>query len=703
MLLELVVALAGVSLIQGANFGLISSANTFDRPFKSESNGPLKCYVGILSIGGLNPTNVGAEVLCDGFCGSMSTTLGGNQFISFHCFPQSYCEGAGMVNKCSQTEKVTGCCCSTDNCNLNGTNIVGSLAVQPTEEAIVCYTGITTSGIIQPGSGWNVCRGECMTIKNGDGSDATVVYSCFPTSVSQTLGTVNNCQMVENGISACACTSDSCADPSIQQYRGDTLSCYVGVLCPAMTLNAGAQTACDGRCASLSGMVNGLKFTTFHCVPHQVCKTLLNGNTCAPLPGDRAITACCCNDRDNCNIYQQNVTDMIPDPPGAFDSEDSPISCWTGIYVNGVPVTATGFETCFGRCASITLNTTIGKTSTTATLYSCNPREVCTSLRMNNGCKALTPGTLGCCCDSDACIYPRRNRVPGAPLMCYVGLFAPGSGINAGGEMVCDGQCATLSSYVSGNKVTIFQCLSSNTCSALGLDNTCASLPMDRQYMVCCCDNSRSCNIAGYTKNITAHPLPISTRPISCWNGEYLNGQPVDKPRGFQVCNGQCASFTQEFIYIGNKESATSYFCSADDVCQALNITNRCSSPYPGATACCCNTDSCLYPDNNRSPSNYLRCHVGMNATGFSTGQEVICDGKCSSLTTVTATDTITTYQCSPTSVCQNLGLNNTCKALPGNSAGTTACCCDTADSCNYHGNPAEAINDHSNGPVLLV
>ncbi|VDL84448.1 unnamed protein product [Nippostrongylus brasiliensis] len=138
------------------------------------------------------------------------------------------------------------------------------------------------------------------------------------------FGTVNNCQMVGNGISACACTSDSCADPSIQQYRGNTLSCYVGILCPAMTINAGAQ--------------------------------------------------------------------IIPDPPGAFDSEDSPISCWTGIYVNGVPVTATG---------------------------------------------------------------------------------------------------------------------------ALGLDNTCTSLPMDRQYM-----------------NITAHPLPISTRPISCWNGEYLNGQPVDKPRG---------------------------------------------------------------------------------------------------------------------------------------------------------------------------
>ncbi|VDL64008.1 unnamed protein product [Nippostrongylus brasiliensis] len=387
MLLELVVALAGVSLIQGANFGSISSANDFNeiQPFKSESNGPLKCYVGILSIGGLNPTDVGAEVLCDGLCGTI---------------------GASMVNKCSQTGEVTGCCCSTDNCNLNGTNIVGSLAVQPTEEAIVCYTGITTSGIIQPGSGWNVCRGECMTIKNGDGSDATVVYSCFPTSVSQTLGTVNNCQMVGNGITACACTSDSCADPSIQ---------------------------------------------------------------------------------------------MIPDPAGAFDSEDSPISCWTGIYVNGMPV-------------------------------------------------------------------------PGVPLMCYVGLFAPGSGINAGGEMACDGQCATLSSYVSGNKVTIFQCLSSNTCSALGLDNTCASLPMDRQYM-----------------NITAHPLPISTRPISCWNGEYLNGQPLDKPRGYQVCNGQCASFTQDFIYEGNKE---------------------------------------------------------------------------------------------------NLGLNNTCKALPGNSAGTTACCCDTADSCNYHGNP---------------
>ncbi|KIH49162.1 ET module [Ancylostoma duodenale] len=156
------------------------------------------------------------------------------------------------------------------------------------------------------------------------------------------------------------------------------------------------------------------------------------------LPGDREVQACCCDNVNNCNVALQNRTDV------------------TGTLFR--------FQSCNGQCASITLNTTLNGFSHLASMYMCNPTIVCRALDMYNKCSVIEPGLGGCCCNSDACIYPPRNRNPGNPLQCYVGLYALKAAVNVGAAVVCDGQCFSLSGNVNGDKVTTFHCVPLNVC-----------------------------------------------------------------------------------------------------------------------------------------------------------------------------------------------------------------------------------------------
>ncbi|VDM82813.1 unnamed protein product, partial [Strongylus vulgaris] len=194
------------------------------------------------------------------------------------------------------------------------------------------------------------------------------------------MGMINNCVTVESGVQGCCCNTDGCLTPR-------------------------------------------------KCVPTPVCKSLPLHNSCASLPGDRAVKGCCCDYKNSCNVEQANITNInIPVPA---PSNEFPISCWTGIYVNGNAITSAGFQSCYGECASVTLQTTMNNTQANATIYMCDPTSVCRGLNMSNTCATVETGLSGCCCNDDACLTPTRTP--------------------------CMGMCSTLNGIVNGDNITTFQ------------------------------------------------------------------------------------------------------------------------------------------------------------------------------------------------------------------------------------------------------
>ncbi|RCN24004.1 ET module [Ancylostoma caninum] len=297
----------------------------------------------------------------------------------------------------------------------------------------------------------------------------------------------NKCATVEPGVSGCCCDSDACLTP--QKSPANPLTCYVGLNAPKANINIGAEVNCNGMCSSLNAMVNGDNVTTFQCVPRSVCKSFSAYNSCNSLKGDREVTGCCCDTANACNLASRpDIT-----PPTPAPNTDFPISCWSGIYVNGNPLSTPGYQSCKGQCASLTLTTTFQGQTHNATMYTCDPTSVCKSLNMSNQCVTLESGVSGCCCNSDACLTPRKS--PGNPLQCYVGLSAPNAGVNVGAEVFCDGMCSSLSGKVNGDSITTFQCVPTTVCKSLGVDNACAGLPGDREVNGCCCDYKNSCSL----------------------------------------------------------------------------------------------------------------------------------------------------------------------------------------------------------------
>ncbi|KAK6039238.1 ET module [Cooperia oncophora] len=327
-------------------------------------------------------------------------------------------------------------------------------------------------------------------------------------------------------------------------------------------------------------------------------------NSCNTLKGDREVTGCCCDSSNSCNT-----------PPGVGVSQlsqalengkDGPKEFYCFRY-----------QSCKGQCASLTLTTTVLGQTHNATMYTCDPTSVCKALNMNNQCQTLESGVSGCCCNTDACLTPRKS--PGNSLQCYVGIRAPNAGVNVGAEVYCDGMCSSLSGVVNGDKVTTFQCAPISVCKSLGIDNACTGLPGDREISGCCCDYANSCNLQmsnntdvsslEITDSNSANleswdeggsivpptPSPSSEFPVSCWSGIYVNNNAIT-PAGFQSCLGECASVTLQTTINAQQHNATIYTCDPTSICQALNMSNRCSSVEPGVSGCCCSDDGCLTP-----------------------------------------------------------------------------------------------------------
>ncbi|VDN20295.1 unnamed protein product [Cylicostephanus goldi] len=463
------------------------------------------------------------------------------------------------------------------------------------EFPISCWSGVYVNGTAISNAGYQSCNGECAYISLTTSMTGVTynaeIYTCDPTSVCSSMGTINNCLTLEPGVQACCCNSDACLTP--KRKPGNPLTCYVGMYAVKAGINTGGEVWCNGQCSSLRTTVNNDDVTTFQCIPTTACKYLGLNNGCGTLTGDRDVTACCCDYANGCNLAMNNRTDITVPTPSPLP--EFPISCWSGVYVNGTPITNIGFQTCYGECASVALTTGMGTVTYKAEIYTCDPTSVCNSMGMSNNCLTLEPGVQGCCCNTDACLTPRRK--PGNVLWCYVGLYAKRANVNVGGEVACDGQCSSLSGIVNGDMVTTFQCVPKSVCRSLALDNHCASLPGDRAVKGCCCDFGNSCNVnqTGIPDINIPSPAPSTEFPISCWSGIYVNGNAITNA-GFQSCFGECASVTLQTWVNGTQTNATIYTCDPTSVCKSLNMSNNCATVEPGLSGCCCNDDACLTP-----------------------------------------------------------------------------------------------------------
>lgn len=185
--------------------------------------------------------------------------------------------------------------------------------------------------------------GDCMVLSinssfNGQYMTASM-YTCDPTTICTSLNMTNRCHQLEPGVEGCCCSDSACIDPTKNPPkfpRGRPLTCYNGVVSGYNNLSAGAEQSCDGSCASLSSMVNGVNFTVFSCVPKQICSQLSLYDNCQTIQADRAITGCCCDNADNCNIFGYHV------PPPAPREHDFPIVCFQGIYLNNKGISIAG-------------------------------------------------------------------------------------------------------------------------------------------------------------------------------------------------------------------------------------------------------------------------------------------------------------------------------------------------------------------------
>ncbi|KAK6041356.1 ET module [Cooperia oncophora] len=426
---------------------------------RSKPGNVLWCYVGLSAPkAGIN---VGGEVVCDGQCSSLSAIINGDNVTTFQCAPTTICRSTPQRHHLYRS-------------------------------IIVCVERRYST----------TCFGECgsvtmQTTMNGQAHNATV-YMCDPTAVCQALNMSNTCMSMEVGLSGCCCNEDACLTPT-KSPLNNPLTCYVGLNAPKAGINVGAEVVCNGMCSSLNAIVNGDNVTTFQCVSRSVCKSfgLGVGYGCQTLRGDREVTGCCCDNGNGCNLAAR--PDIIQ--PTLAPYVEFPISCWSGVYVNGVPLSRPGYQSCNGECASLTLVTTINQVTHNATMYTCDPSSVCKALKMYNQCTTLETGLSGCCCDTDACLNP--TRVPGRPLWCYVGLIAKKAGVNVGAEVACNGMCSSLSGKVNGDDVTTFQCVPNRVCKTFLNTDGCATLQGDREITGCCCRNADSCNVAQLNRTDT--------------------------------------------------------------------------------------------------------------------------------------------------------------------------------------------------------
>ncbi|CAI4223659.1 unnamed protein product [Auanema sp. JU1783] len=555
---------------------------------------PLTCYVGLQTSSNIS---FGASVVCDGKCSSLSGIVGGQQVTTYHCVDSSICRSLELDDVCNTLyadQEVVACCCDNyDYCNLrDNTTKIPDPPTKNVEFPITCWSGVYLNGNAITPTKWTACSGDCVSVSLNttlNGTNTATLYTCDPSSVCTGLKTINSCANLQTGLRACCCNTDGCLDPKSARDPGNPLMCYVGV--KTGKVSSGASVPCNGKCSSLSGTINGTRIETFHCSDTSICRSLELDNECLPLPGDAEIQGCCCDNKNFCNLD----IDPAITPPPVSNFTEPPIACYSGLVINNVSILPAKYVSCQGECASIEIDTIIGQVRHSAALYTCDPSTVCQSLNVSNTCASLDVGVKGCCCNSDVCIDPTKNKSPDAPLTCYVGVYAAYNNFSVGADVVCAGKCASLETIIQNNKVKSYHCVQPAVCSTLALDNSCNTIRTDRDVTGCCCDNGNNCNALNepVSSNFNG-TTPGNT--IACWSGLYLNGNPLAKP-AYTSCTGDCAVIQFNTTAVGNTtNSLTLYTCDPVTVCNSLNLKNACNTvdSLPGITGCCCDSDACV-------------------------------------------------------------------------------------------------------------
>ncbi|CAI2354020.1 unnamed protein product [Caenorhabditis sp. 36 PRJEB53466] len=642
----------------------------------------LLCYVGVNTNYG--NTSVGAEVVCDGYCASVSAVVGsasGSAVVTaFHCAPRSLCRSLGLDNSNTTLyldRFVNAACCDVfDNCNViqSGVNITNFPPVAPNETPRACYSGIFVGGSQISDGGWIACKGDCVAVNlnttyNGNVTTASL-YTCDPSYVCKALNSTNRCTQLDEGLESCCCDSDACLDPTVTPPRkpyGDGNLCYVGAysydLSGKTIFNAGGEEYCQGNCAAVTSQLGGANLTVYACVPAYICNNLYVYDSCQSIWYDRTITGCCCTNGPNCNLNMVQPEPPRPEhPPRGRPRREYPITCPAGLIVDGYYQTPVEFTVCNGECASINVNATINGTTHTASFYTCDPSSVCYQLGVHNNCASPEPGVTACCCDTDACLDPSRNKtVPTPPLKCYVGLYSfANPALQTGAEQLCDGKCASINARVSNDNVTLFACVPHVLCRSLEIYDECARMdPYYPEFTACCCDNVDNCNVQiSHLNGIvnTSVPLtPLNDAPISCYSGLFINGSAYSAA-GWQTCQGECVSVSITSQFNGQAGTAALYTCDPSRVCRNLNMQNKCTTLESGVTGCCCSTNACIDPTVNppRTPGSPLYCYAGVssnftvNGQPLSVGAQIQCTGQCSSLSGIVNGYQVDTYHCNP-------------------------------------------------------
>ncbi|EGT30928.1 hypothetical protein CAEBREN_04740 [Caenorhabditis brenneri] len=182
------------------------------------------------------------------------------------------------------------------------------------------------------------------------------------------------------------------------------LLCYSGFASDYLGLTVLAQVPCDGQCSSFSGVISGDNVTSYNCIPANECNYLGVSDSCLPVHEDREITACCCNNANTC----VSPRGQPPVPTPKYTNETT-ISCYSGIFVNKSPITPLQVVQCQGQCSSTTFQTTSNNVNHSFINYGCTATSVCDSLNLSHGPIAIEPGVLGYCCNSDYCIDPLKK------------------------------------------------------------------------------------------------------------------------------------------------------------------------------------------------------------------------------------------------------------------------------------------------------
>ncbi|CAJ0939430.1 unnamed protein product, partial [Mesorhabditis belari] len=699
----------------------------------------LKCFVG-LGTSGLLSSTYGDSESCSGQCSSVQTSVKGQNTWGFFCAPDALCDALNKTNGCQSVHDQNGkfvrtCCCSdANNCNLNNSNAPPAptaLPPAPASTPIACYSGISLNGQqLGPDDAYSACFGECTSLSYWtrlfDNDYVATIFTCDPIQLCNHYAISGDCATILGGdstISGCCCDFDDCIDKKtggIKKKQQDLQQCFVGLASEGSNVNMtyGQSLPCDGQCGLMASNFNGHEVYGFYCASNKFCNSLNLTNHCMKMfaDGGTYLEACCCSNSDNCNLNNLDTPINPPPslPPPSYHG--APITCFSGISINGVRTTAAdSFQTCYGECFSMTYQLNLLGKNYAATLFTCDPSEMCDHFGISGSCATLlgeqgSNAISGCCCNWNDCLdwngKPKSTNVTHRPdnLACVVGASYKSAGADEqllGSSMRCDGSCISVETSVNNVYLTGYYCVEPSLCTKLDMTNKCNALLGDQYAKGCCCDTGDNCN---NVNNLDVHQYtPPMDPPLACYSGLSINGAMQSDANSYMACQGKCGllSFT---TVVGDKSyDFTLFGCEPVDVCDQLGLKDSCNKIVNGMIqGCCCGWSDCIDREHKSvKPSrDTLQCFSGIATEGSqynsTIGTAQACDGQCASIASSINNQATWVFFCASNKLCDALNMTNHCDTLfTDNQDYLEACCCNDDDQCNVnnaHVDPAPTL-----------